>query len=164
VLISRELANAFNAQIGHEFGASMQYISIAAHFGQRQLKLLSKLFFEQADEEKQHALKFVQYLLDTKAELRIPPIPAPTPTFASAEEAVQAALNWEQEVTRQITGLMDIAVKENDYLGASFLQWFIDEQLEEVVKMDRLLSIIRQSGERNLLMVEAYLVHLEKAG
>jgi ferritin len=164
VLISRELASAFNAQIGHEFGASMQYISIAAHFSQRQLKLLSKLFFEQADEEKQHALKFVQYLLDTKAELRIPPIPAPTPTFASAEEAVQAALNWEQEVTRQITGLMDIAVKENDYLGASFLQWFIDEQLEEVVKMDRLLSIIRQSGERNLLMVEAYLVHIEKAG
>ena len=164
MLISRELASAFNAQIGHEFGASMQYISIAAHFSQRQLKLLSKLFFEQAEEEKQHALKFVQYLLDTKAELRIPPIPAPTPTFASAEEAVQAALNWEQEVTRQITGLMDIAVKENDYLGASFLQWFIDEQLEEVVKMDRLLSIIRQSGERNLLMVEAYLVHIEKAG
>jgi ferritin len=42
------------------------------------------------------------------------------------------------------------------------LQWFVDEQLEEVVKMDRLLSIIKQSGERNLLMVEAYLVHVEK--
>ena len=164
VLISRELADAFNAQIGHEFGASMQYVSIAAHFSQRQLKLLAKLFFEQADEEKLHAMKFVQYLLDTKAELRIPPIPAPTPSFASAEEAVQAALNWEQEVTRQITGLMDIAVKQNDYLGASFLQWFIDEQLEEVVKMDRLLSVIRQSGERNLLMVEAYLVHIDKVG
>jgi bacterioferritin B len=164
VLISRELADAFNAQIGHEFGASLQYVSIAAHFSQRQLKLLAKLFFEQADEEKQHAMKFVQYLLDTKAELRVPAIPAPTPSFASAEDAVQAALNWEQEVTRQITGLMDIAVKQNDYLGASFLQWFIDEQLEEVVKMDRLLSVIRQSGERNLLMVEAYLVHIDKAG
>lgn len=164
MLISRELAKAFNAQIGHEFGASMQYVSIAAHFSQRQLKLLAKLFFEQAEEERQHAMKFVKYLLDTKAELRLPPIPAPTPTFASAEEAVQAALNWEEEVTKQITGLMDIAVKENDYLGASFLQWFIDEQLEEVVKMDRLLSIVRQSGERNLLMVEAYLVHIDKAG
>ena len=164
MLISKELAKAFNEQIGHEFGASMQYISIAAHFSQRQLKLLSKIFFEQADEEKQHAMKFVQYLLDTKADLRIPAIPAPTPTFASAEEAVGAALKWEQEVTRQITGLMDIAVKQNDYLAQSFLQWFIDEQLEEVVKMDRLLSVIRQSGEKNLLMVEAYLVHIEKAG
>jgi ferritin len=163
VLISRELADAFNAQIGHEFGASMQYVSIAAHFTQRQLKLLAKLFFEQADEERQHALKFVQYLLDTKGDLRIPAIPAPAPTFASAEDAVQAALTWEQEVTRQITALMDLAVKQNDYLAQSFLQWFIDEQLEEVVKMDRLLSVIRQSGERNLLMVEAYLIHIDKA-
>ena len=66
-------------------------------------------------------------------------------------------------MTRQIGALMDLAVKESDYLAQSFLQWFIDEQLEEVVKMDRMLSIIRQSGEKNLLMVEAYLVHVEKA-
>jgi ferritin len=162
VLISRELASAFNDQVGHEFGASMQYVSIAAHFEQRQLKLLAKLFFQQSDEEKTHAMKFVQYLLDTKGELKIPAIPAPKPTFASAEEAVQAALNWENDVTAQITRLMDMATKQNDYLAQSFLQWFVDEQLEEVVKMDRLLSIIKQSGERNLLMVEAYLVHVEK--
>ena len=163
MLISRELATAFNEQIGHEFGASLQYVSIAGHFSQMQLKLLSKLFLEQAEEEKQHAHKFIQYVLDTKGELRIPAIPAPTPTFASAEAAVQAALDWEQEVTAQITRLMDLAVKQTDYLAQSFLQWFIDEQLEEVVKMDRLLNVIRQSGEKNLLMVEAYLVHIEKA-
>ena len=164
MLISRELASAFNAQVGHEFGASLQYVSIAAHFQQRKLQLLAKLFFEQSDEEKQHAMKFVKYLLDTQAELQIPSIPAPTATFASAEAAVQAALKWEQEVTSQITALMELAVKQSDYLAQSFLQWFIDEQLEEVVKMDRLLSIIQQSGERNLLMVEAYLIHIDKAG
>jgi ferritin len=162
MLISRELATAFNEQVGHEFGASLQYVSIAAHFRQRQLTLLAKLFFEQADEEKQHAMKFVQYLLDTKADLRIPSIPAPKPSFATAEEAVQAALTWEQDVTGQITALMDLAIKQSDYLAQSFLQWFIDEQLEEVVKMDRLLGVIRQSGEKNLLMVEAYLVHIEQ--
>jgi ferritin len=164
VLISRELASAFNAQVGHEFGASMQYIAIAAHFQQRKLQLLAKLFFEQADEEKQHAMKFVKYLLDTKGDLQIPAIPAPAAAFASAEAAVQAALKWEQEVTGQITALMDLATKQNDYIAQSFLQWFIDEQLEEVVKMDRLLSVIQQSGERNLLMVEAYLIHIDKAG
>jgi len=163
VLISRDLSKAFNEQIGHEFGASMQYISIAAHFEQRKLNLLAKLFFEQADEEKQHAMKFVKYLLDTQGELQIPTIPAPVPTFATAEDALQAALNWEREVTRQITALMDLAVKQNDYLAQSFLQWFIDEQLEEVVKMDRLLSVIKQAGEKNLLMVEGYVVNMGKA-
>jgi ferritin len=164
VLISPTLAKALNEQIGHEFAASMQYVSIAAHFTQRSLTLLAKLFFEQAQEEREHAMKFVKYLLDTKAELKIPQIASPQPSFNSAEAAVEAALNWEKEVTRQITALMDIAVKENDYLAQSFLQWFIDEQLEEVVKMDRLLGVIKQSGEKNLLMVEAYLVHIEKAG
>ncbi|MEQ1727174.1 MAG: ferritin [Vicinamibacterales bacterium] len=164
MLISRELASAFNQQIGNEFGASMQYVAIAAHFQQKQLTLLAKLFMEQADEERTHAMKFVRYVLDTKGELALPAIAAPKPTFTSAEDAVAAALAWEEEVTRQIGRLMDVAVKENDYLAQSFLQWFIDEQLEEVVKMDRLLSVIRQSGEKNLLMVEAYLVHIEKAG
>jgi bacterioferritin B len=164
VLISPDLAKAFNTQIGHELGASLQYISIAAHFSQRQLTLLAKLFQEQANEENQHAMKFIKYLQDTKGGLQIPAIPAPKATFGSAEEAVQAALNWEKDVTRQITALMEIAVKESDYLAQSFLQWFIDEQLEEVVKMDRLLSVIKQSGEKNLLMVEAYLIHIEKAG
>jgi bacterioferritin B len=164
VLISRELAKALNEQIGHEFAASLQYMSIGAHFHQRQLGLLAGLFFKQAEEERQHAQKFVKYLLDTKGELKIPAIPAPMPSFTSAEEAAQAAVNWEKEVTRQIAALMDMAVKQNDYIAQGFLQWFVDEQLEEVGKMERILSIIKQSGEKNLLMVEAYLVHIEKAG
>jgi ferritin len=162
-MISSELAQAFNAQIGHEFGASLQYVSIGAHFRRQQLTLLAKLFFKQAEEERQHAQKFVEYLLDTQGELKIPPVAAPAAAFPSSEAAVQAALTWEREVTQQITRLMDLAVKENDYLAQSFLQWFIDEQLEEVVKMDRLLSVVRQSGEKNLLMVEAYLIHIDKS-
>ena len=164
MMISPELAKAINEQIGREFGASMQYLSIAGHFQIQKLNLLTKLFFEQADEEKVHALKFVHYVLDTQGELRIPAIAEPKPSFASAEEAVQAALTWETEVTGQINQLMNLAVSQNDYLAQNFLQWFIDEQLEEVNKMDQLLSVIRRAGERNLLMVEAYLVHIDKAG
>ena len=85
-------------------------------------------------------MKFVKYVQDTKGGLNIPAIPAPKANFATAEEAVTAALNWEKEVTRQITALMTQANKENDYLAQSFLQWFIDEQLEEVVKMERMLG------------------------
>src|SRR5215510_7624984 len=105
-MISKKLAKAFNEQIGHEFGASLQYVSIAAHFQQRQLTLLAKLFFKQAEEERAHAMKFVQYLLDTKGELQIPVTAAPRPSFGSAVEAVQAALDWEKDVTKQVTALM----------------------------------------------------------
>ena len=163
MMISADLAKGFNQQIGHEFGASMQYLSIAAYFDQRRLKLLAKLFFEQAEEEKQHAMKFVRYLLDTRGGLAIPPVPAPRADFASAEAAVSAALDWEKEVTKQIHGLMATASKEDDYLAQGFLQWFVDEQLEEVAKMDQLLGVVQQAGEKNLLMVEAYLIHIDKS-
>jgi bacterioferritin B len=75
VLISRDLANAINQQIANEFGASMQYLSIAAHFQQRHLMLLAKLFFDQAEEERQHAMKLVKYLVDAKGALHIPAVP-----------------------------------------------------------------------------------------
>ena len=120
MLISPELAKAFNEQIGHEFGASLQYLAIAAHFYQRSLTLLAKLFEEQAEEEKQHAMKFVKYVQDTKGGLHIPAIPAPKANFATAEEAVQAALNWEKEVTRQITALMATRQQGERLPGAEF--------------------------------------------
>src|SRR5215207_1954983 len=164
MLISPELATAINEQIGREFGAGLQYLSIAGHFHVQKLTLLAKLFFKQAEEENMHALKFVHYVLDTQGELRIPAVAAPKQTFATAEEAAQAALTWETEVTGQINRLMDLAVSKNDYLAQNFLQWYVDEQLEEVMKMEQLLSVIRRAGERNLLMVEAYLVHIDKAG
>ena len=142
MLISRQLCAAINDQIGHEFGASLQYVSIAAHFERKKLSILSKLFFDQSEEERKHAMKFVKYVLDTQGELKVPPVPAPAESFPTAEDAVQAALAWENQVTGQISNLMTMAVKENDYLAQSFLQWFVDEQLEEVVKMDRLLGFL----------------------
>jgi bacterioferritin B len=160
MLISPELTQAFNEQIGHEFGASMQYLGIAGYFEAQNLRLLAKLFFEQAEEEKEHAMKFVHYILETGGDLQIPAIAAPKHNFTSTEEAVEAALNWEKKVTRQINDLMGIALSKNDYLAQNFLRWFVDEQLEEITKMDQLLSVVRRAGERNLIMVEAYLAHV----
>lgn len=161
MLISVKLNEAMNAQVGNEFGANMQYLSIAGYFEQQNLKMLAELFFEQAEEEKEHAMKFVHYILETGGNLRIPPIAEAKHTFDSAVEAVQAALDWEKEVTRQINDLMDIAMDDRDYLAQNMLAWFVDEQLEEITKMEQLLSVVQRAGERNLLMVEAYLVHLE---
>lgn len=159
MLISATLAQALNAQVGNEFGASLQYYAIGAHFHRQHLAQLAKLFFKQADEEREHAQKILHYIVETGGELRLPAVKEPVHTFATAEDALQAALNWEVEVTGQIKRLMDLAAGESDYLAQNFLQWFVDEQLEEVTKMQRLLGVVRMAGERNLLSVEAYLVH-----
>ncbi len=159
MMISKELNNAINTQIGAEFGASLQYVAIATHFDGEALKKLAALFYKQAEEENEHAMKFIKYLVDTGGEVRIPAIAAPKATFETAEEAVQLSLDWEIEVTRQINALYDIAKAKNDYAGQNFLDWYVEEQVEEVNSMENLLKVMRRVGEKNIVMIEAYLSH-----
>ncbi len=159
MLISKELNAAINEQIGHEFEASHQYLQLAAFFDSRSLKGVAKFFTKQSNEEREHGMKFVKYIMETGGELKLPAIPAGKTAFTTAEEAVQYALDWEWEVTRRINALMDLAIKQNDHLGREFLGWFVTEQLEEISTMDNLLRVVKQSGEKNLLMMEAYIAH-----
>lgn len=157
MLISTAMNDQMNEQIGHEFGASLQYVSIAAYFDDVGLPVLRDHFFKQADEEREHAMKFVRFILDAGGQVRIPAIPAPKPTFKSAEEAVTLALEWEQTVTKQINALMNRSGSEKDYLSHDFLEWFVREQLEEVSSMDMLLKMVQRTGESGLMLVESAL-------
>jgi ferritin len=157
MLISKKINDAINQQIGNEFGASLQYVAIAAHFDEEALPQLAAHFYQQAEEERDHAMRFVKFLVDTDGEVVIPAVKAPKGKFASAEEAVKLSLDWEVEVTDQIHKLVDLAKKEVNYTTDNFLQWFVKEQLEEVSSMDNLLKVIRRAGQDGLLRVEEYL-------
>jgi len=155
MMMSKGMNEQINAQIAHEFGASLQYVNIAGYFDSAALPMLSQHFLKQADEERQHAMKFVGYVMDAGGTVAVPAIPAPRAAFASAEEAVALALEWEVTVTNQITALLDRASKERDYVAHDFLEWFAREQLEEVSSMETLLKMIQRAGEPGLLQVES---------
>lgn len=157
MIISTRMNGSLNEQIGHEFGASIQYVAIAGHFDCEGLPMLAKHFYRQAEEERGHAMRIVRYVVDAGGRLEIPSIPAPRASFSSAEEAVQLSLDWERKVTKQINGLVDTAIKENDHISKNFLEWFVKEQLEEMSSMDTLLRMVQRAGETGLLFVENYL-------
>ena len=92
-LISKKMAGALNAQIGMEFLASLQYEAIAAWFKLEGLPRLHAHFSVQAQEEREHAHRFIRFVLDAGRGLELPAIPAPKCQFKSAVEAVQLALN-----------------------------------------------------------------------
>ncbi len=162
--ISRAMNTAINEQIGNELAACNQYVAIAVYFDLEGLPALAQHFYKQAAEERAHAMRFVKYLVDSDGDLRIPAIPAPKPTFKSAEECVKLSLDWEQKVTKQINGLMDRAIKEGDHLSKNALEWFIAEQREEVSSMDTLLRMVRRAGEPGLFFVENFLLQGGLAG
>lgn len=164
MLISQQSADALNEQIGAEFGAMLQYVAISSYFDAEGLPELAHHFALQADEERDHAMRIVKYVVDADAPLRIPVIEAPRAGFASAEEAVQLSLEWEMNVTDRINSLMDLAIEQNEHLTKTFLDWFVSEQLEEVSSMDTLLRMIRRAGESGLMFVESHLARRLHAG
>jgi bacterioferritin B len=159
MLISNEMNAAINEQIGHEFAAMLQYVAIATYFDGEALPLLARHFYRQAEEEREHAMRFVRYVVDAGGQTSIPAIPAAKSGFGSAEEAVKLSLDRELTVTKQIGGLMDRAITENDHTTRNALGWFVEEQLEEVSSMETLLRMVQRAGERGLLFVEDYLAH-----
>jgi len=159
--ISKTMSDLMNAQIGNELGASNQYLQISAYFDAQALKKLAGLFKKQADEEREHAMKFFDHLNEVGATVNIPAIPAPKYDVASAEEAFKMAVAWEKEVTKQVYTMVDLAIQEKDYASQNYLQWFVAEQVEEVSSMETYLQIVQRAGEKNLLMMEAYFSHGE---
>ncbi len=134
-----------NEQIGHEFEAHQQYIAIAAYFDSLTMPQMAALFYRQAQEERDHAMMMVQYLLDADSQPVIPAIAAPRAHFADVVEPVAAALDQEKRVTAQINELTRIARENHDYASDQFMQWFIKEQVEEVSTMSDLLAVVTRS-------------------
>jgi ferritin len=157
MLISKELNAAINEQIGHEFGAMLQYVAIATYFDGEALPRLAAHFYRQADEEKSHAMRLVHYVVEAGGQVAIPAIPAGRSGFSSAEEAVKLSLDQEITVTNQINALTDLAIRDNDHAARIMLDWFVTEQIEEVSSMDQLLRMIQRAGESGLLFVEQFL-------
>jgi bacterioferritin B len=148
--------DSLNEQIGHEYGASQQYVAIAVFYDGRTLPQLAAHFYAQAVEERNHAMMMVQYLLDAGEEARIPGVEAPQTAFADERAPVALALEQERRVTEQIAGLVQIAREEQDHVGEQFLGWFLQEQREEVASMSALLSVFDRA-QGNALFVEEYL-------
>jgi ferritin len=155
--VPNRFTDTLNEQIGHEFGASQQYVAIAVFYDNRTLPQLAAHFYAQAVEERNHAMMMVQYLLDAGEEARIPGVEAPLTAFADERAPVALALEQERRVTEQIAGLVQIAREEQDHVGEQFLGWFLQEQREEVASMSALLSVFdRVQG--HTMHVEDYLV------
>ncbi len=153
---SERFVEALNDQIGRELNAAHQYTAVAAYYDRETFPRLAKFFFDQAEEERGHAMKMVEYLRDTNSDLRLGEVAAARTSFADHVEPIQLALEHEKKVTVSISALFEIARETNDYASESFMQWFVDEQVEEEATMDALLQVAERVREYPM-MVEEFL-------
>jgi ferritin len=150
-------AEELNGHIANEYAASQQYVAIAVYYDQETLPQLAAHFYRQAVEERNHAHMIIQYLLDADLPVTVPPVGEPQTSFPDAVAPVKLALEQEKQVTAQISRLASLARQEEELVGAQFLDWFLQEQREEVASMSDLLAIVTRAAESNLLLAEDYL-------
>lgn len=155
-MIHDKAADLLSEQVGNELAASYQYIAMSTWCDAEALPEMAKFFAKQADEERMHALKMVQFLNDTDRTVNFAALPAPQSTFKSAEEVIQLSYDQEVKVTDQIKAIYEAAAEHNDRVTQNFLQWFLEEQVEEVASMDTLLKIARRAGD-DLFRLEDYI-------
>ncbi len=141
-MITDRLSSLLVEQIAGELTAHMSYLGISIYFERQSLKRWAALFRAQAIEEAGHAEKIMAFLIDNEVAFDVPPLEGATTQYASARAALEAALASELRVTGQFDAMAVAARDEGDHRSFQFLQWFIDEQVEEERTVRSLLDLV----------------------
>ncbi|MGZ6315744.1 MAG: ferritin [Anaerolineales bacterium] len=130
-MISKTLQEAFNAQINRELYSSYLYLSMAAYFENKNLPGFAKWMHVQEGEERAHAMRLYQFLVDRGGRVMLEAIAAPDTEWKTSLDLFKQVAEHEAQVTASITELYELALKEKDYAAQMALQWFVTEQVEE---------------------------------
>ena len=152
--ISTPLVKALNNQISMEANASNAYLSAASWCEITGYDGAASFFNSQAEEEHQHMLKFVNFVNGQCLGAIIPGTKQPPKTYKSLEAICKTALTNEQAVTKAINRMVDLAQKDKDHNTFTFLQFFVNEQIEEEQQFENILQKFNLLGRDKLAIYE----------
>jgi ferritin len=153
------MQDAMNEQINKELFSSYLYLSMAAHFEGKNLPGFANWMRIQAEEEREHAMKFYDFILERGGHVQLKAIDAPKAEWGSNLEVVEEVAAHESKVTASINDLYELALKEKDYPSQIMLQWFITEQVEEESSAAQVVADLKLIEERGtaVLMLDKQL-------
>ena len=129
--MSEKLMKALNDQYNFEMLSGYYYLAMASYCESENMKGMGHFLVEQAKEEYEHAMKFYEFINDMDGRVTMQAIPEPKNEYSSFLEVFETALEHEQKVTARIYDILKLADEEKSYPTIQFLQWFVEEQLEE---------------------------------
>lgn len=142
-MLKREMEDALNRQINEELYSSYLYLSMSAYFEQQGLSGFSKWMMIQAKEELKHAMKIYNYIISRNGVVKLFGLKEPPHTWDSILHAAESAYEHEKYITTKIHELVNLAQKIDDKATENFLQWFVEEQVEEEKNSYDLLRKVR---------------------
>jgi ferritin len=147
-MLSDKMRDALNEQINAEMYSAYMYLSMATYLEDNNYAGMSSWMKAQAQEEMFHAMKFYGFINDRRARVTLKQIDAPPTEWESPLAVFKDAFAHEQKVTGLIHKLVDMAEQEKDHATRSFLQWFVDEQVEEESSTDEIVQKLTMVGDK----------------
>lgn len=154
-MLKKKVEEAINQQINAEFHSAYLYLSMSAYFQSIGLAGYANWMKIQYQEELAHAVHFFDYVNERSGRVILTPIASVDVEFDGIVDAFEKTLVHEQKVTSLINNLMDVAIAESDHATRSFLQWYVDEQVEEEANVQQILDnlkLIKGEGQGLLMM------------
>ena len=130
-IINKPMQDAMNDQINRELYSSYLYLSMAAYLEDRNLPGFAHWMRVQEAEERGHAMKLYDFMVERGGRVMLNAIDAPKAEWNSTLELAEEVAAHEAKITASINALYELALKEKDYPTQIMLQWFITEQVEE---------------------------------
>lgn len=159
-MLKKSIEDILNAQIGIESQASYKYLALASWCDTEGYSGAAKFLYEHSDEERMHMLKLFRYINDKGGKATVPAVETPKAEFKSLKEVFKYAYEGELFVSESINKIAALCMKEGDFTTQNFIQWYINEQLEEENLYRGILDKMKLIGnEGNSL----YMIDLEIA-
>ena len=152
--LDTKLHQLLNEQINHEMTSSYSYLAMSSWFEETPYSGFAQWMYVQSLEETDHAMKFYHFLVDRNAPVSLMAIEKPSANFSSALDVFEASLGLEQQVTRQIHELYSAADEAHDHETKNFLNWFLDEQVEEEKNVRDMIDRLQLVGDNPVGMLQ----------
>ncbi len=142
-MLKEKVLSAINDQINAEQYSAMLYLSMSAWLQDKGLQGFANWMYIQYQEELTHANKFFKYVHERSGKVTLKAIEQMPTEWGGVIEIFESTLEHEQKVTALIDELVEVAVTEKDHATQSFLQWFVDEQVEEEANVQEILDSLK---------------------
>jgi ferritin len=146
-MISEKIAKAINDQIALEEHSSRIYMSMASWCEVQGYPGAAAFLYKHSDEERMHQLKFLKYLNDRGGHATLQSLEQPKLEFGNLSSLFKEVMKHEVHVTHSINEIVHLCMEERDYTTHNFLQWFVQEQIEEESLVKSVLDQLNLAGE-----------------
>jgi ferritin len=149
-MLKKKIEKAMNDQLSKEMFSSYLYLSMASWFEANGYDGMASWMKIQSQEEYEHAMKFYNYINERGGRVTLGAMEAPKSEWKSPIEIFEEAYKHECYITKEIHKLVDLVSADKDYPSISFLNWFVDEQVEEESAASKIIDDLKMVGDRGV--------------